>query len=285
MVLALGLSLLTGCATNLKAVRDFADETKKISVAFDPLLASTVDQCEQREIQKKLYASDAPLIDFDSEKISARATSICKPIADENVVAKGISSALSDYASKLSAVAGDGVASSVDDDYDALAKKLGDFKDLPKEKVTAVSGVLKFLTRAVIERAQKQEIEAALNHEEAVGALADALVTYAERVYGGYIADRSRDIRAYKNALLKGDIKAPELLAKLQLVELRSQELQLAERAKVIPALRKSVAQMKQALKDLRANLDKLSDEQQRAEVEKLAKDVKSLYQQLAKAF
>lgn len=283
-VLAFGTLLLTGCA-NLKAVRDFADETKKISVAFDPLLAATVTQCEEREKSKRLYTGTATVRQFDPGVIAENAADTCKPIADENETAKSISATLANYAGKLSAIASDGVASSVDDDYDALAKKLGEFKDFPKEKISAVNGLFKFLTRVIIARDQRREIEEALSHEEAIGVLGDALVLYSERVYGGYITDRNRDLDDFQGFIKTGDIAMPVMLAKLQLIQLTNEQTQLAEQRKVIALLKKAVIQMKASLKDLRANLNNLSSEERLKEVAKLAKEVRALYQQLNKAF
>lgn len=282
--LLVGLLLMTGCAANLKSVRSFADETKKISVAFDPLLTATVEQCKKKVETKMLYAGPS-LSDFKPEDIAKAAENTCKAIAQENTTAKNIGVALSDYASKLSAIAGDGIASSVDDDYDALSKKIGEFKDVPKEKVTAVTALFKFITKNLIAKNQKQAIEEALDHEEAVGVLGDALVLYTERVYGAYLTERDRDLKEYSDSLRSANIPAPQLLAKLQLVELHRESIALQEQRKVIPALRTSVAQMKTSLRDLRENLDKLSDKEQRQEVTKLAKEVRALYQQLNKAF
>ena len=284
-VLAVGASMLTGCATNLQAVRGFADETKKISVAFDPFLAGAVEQCQRRDALRNIYTSSRPLAQFDPATVAQRAEATCKPIADENSTAHGLSTALADYADQLSAIAGDGVASSVDNDYDALAQKLGQFRDFPQDKIGAVSSLLKFLTRAVISKAQKQEIAQALSHEEAVGALGDALVLYTERVYGGYVKDRTRDIQNFQQFIREGGIQVPELVGRLQLMELHQEELQLRQQAAAIPALRRSVDQMKASLRDLRANLDNLSAAQRRQEIQKLAKEVRALYQQLGKVF
>ncbi len=284
-LLAIGISVLTGCATNLKPVRDFADETKKVAVAFDPLLTGAVKQCQEREKFKRLYTGTATVKEFDPIDIGKKATETCKPISEENNTAKDISTTLANYAGKLSAIAGDGVASSVDDNYDALANKLGEFKDFPKDKVSALTGFFKFLTRAAIAREQRREIEDALSHEEAIGLLADALVLYSERVYGGYINDRTRDNDDFKSLIKSGDIAMPEILAKLQLIQLTNEQAQLADQSKVIAALKSSVGQMKRTLKDLRLNLDNISDSERLKEVMALAKEVKALYQQLDKAF
>lgn len=277
--------LLGGCTTPLKAVRGFADETKKISVAFDPLLTGTVTQCQEREKYKRLYTGTAAVRDFDPTAIAAQAAATCKPIADANETARGISGALAAYADKLSALAADGVASSVDDDYDALAKKIGEFKDFPADRAPAAAALLKFITHAVIAREQQREVADALGHEEAVGLLADALVLYSERVYGGYIADRTRDNEMFKDFIRSGDVAMPPMLARLQLIQLTNDQAQLAQQRQVIAALRGAVAQMKLTLKDLRANLGHLTAAERLKEVDKLARQVRALYQQLNKAF
>ena len=284
-LLAAATLLLGGCTTPLKAVRGFADETKKISVAFDPLLAGTVTQCQEREKYTQLYASTTAVRDFDPAAIAAQATANCKPIADENETARGISGALASYADKLSALAGDGVASSVDDDYDTLAKKIGEFKDFPADRATAAAALLKFITHAVIAREQQREVADALSHEEAVGLLADALVLYSERVYGGYITFRTQDNDRFKDYIRSGSIPMPPLLARLQLIQLTNDQAQLAQQRQMIAALRSAVTQMKLTLKDLRANLGNLTAEQRLKEVDRLAKEVRSLYKQLDKAF
>jgi uncharacterized coiled-coil protein SlyX len=284
-VLAICGLLLSGCAANLKAVRDFADETKKVSVAFNPLLTATVTQCQEREKSRRLYTGTTKAASFDPVEIGNAAAATCQPIADENETAKAISTTLANYADKLSALAADGVASSVDDDYDALLKKLGQFENFPKDKVAAVVGLVKFLTRVIISGQQRREVEQALSHEDAIGTLGDALVLYSDRVYGGYIKDRTRDNADFMAFIKEGSISMPEMLAKLQLIHLASEQAQLAEQRKVIDALSKAVGQMKASLKDLRSNLNNLSDEQRFNEVAKLAKEVRGLYQQLDKAF
>ncbi|WP_148289758.1 hypothetical protein [Ideonella sp. B508-1] len=276
--------LTSGCAINLSAVRDFADETKKISVAFDPILTGAVEQCQQKFVLRRVYTSDVAIKDFDAADTIKRAEMNCQPIAEENLTAKGISSALADYATKLSAIAGDGVASSIDDDYDALTKKIGEFKDIPKEKLGAVTALFKFITSAAVARVQRQAIEEALSHEEAVSVLADALVTYTDRVYGAYVSERRSDNEAFAEAL-KADARATPVATRLQLMELYRLDLQLQQQHKAVGAMRTSVNQMKATIKDLRANLDKLSDNDRLKEVQKLAKEVRSLYQQLDKAF
>ena len=275
--------LLTGCATNLSAVRDFADETKKISVAFDPVLDRAVDQCQQKTLQKSIYTTSRPLKDFDPSKAVADAKDACQPIVDANTSAKQISQALADYATQLSELAADGVATSVNDNYDALAAKIGAFEGVPQDKVGAATALLKFITRNVLAKAQRDAIVEMLSHEEGVDTLADALVVYTDRVYGGYVTERLRDQEDFLMAL--GAETATPISSRLRMMEVRQQTVTLQQQKQTVANFRRAVAQMKASLHDLRQNVDKLSDKERLIQVKKLAKEVKALYAQLAKAF
>ncbi|MBA3007820.1 MAG: hypothetical protein KKB91_10020 [Proteobacteria bacterium] len=275
--------LLTGCTTNLKPVREFADETKKISVAFDPVINQAVEHCKQQFLQRRIYTTDKPLKGFDPEGAINEASDTCKPITDQMATAKEMSKALSDYAGQLSALAADGVASSVDDNYDALAAKLREFKDIPQEKIGAVSSLLKFITRSIIAKSQHDAIVDALSHEEAVGALADALVVYSDRVYSAYIQERLKDQPVFTDQL-RAESASP-ISSRLRILDVYQQTLTLQEQHKATAGLRAAVSQMKMTMRDLRQNIDRLSSQERLAEVQKLSKEVRSLYQQLAKAF
>jgi hypothetical protein len=275
---------ISACATRLGAVRDFADETRRISVAFDPILTGAVDQCQQKFLLRRIYTSDAAIQDFDAADALNRAKASCQAIVDANPTARLISAALGDYAAQLSAIAGDGVPSSVDGDYDTLASKLGEFKDVPEEKLGAVTELIKFISRTGIGRIHRRAIEEALSHEEAVSVLADALVTYTDRVYGAYVRDRQADRDIFIEAI-KADSGATAVTTRLQLMELHRLGQQLQQQQMAVVAMQTSVAQMKASMKELRANLDNLSSSDRLKEVRKLSREVRSLYQQLDKAF
>jgi hypothetical protein len=275
--------LLSGCATNLPAVREFADETKKIGVAFDPVLNRTVEACKQGFLQHRIYTTSAPLANFDAEAAIKQASDLCQPIADKNAIAKGLSKALSEYAGQLSALAADGVASSVDDNYDALAAKLNGFEGVPQDKVGAIAALLKFVTRSLIAKSQRDAIVDALSHEDAVGALADGLVQYSDRVYSGYLKERLNDQPLFVE-VLRAEASTP-ISSRLRMMDVHQQTLALQEQKKATAQLRAAVGQMKTSMRDLRQNVDKLSDKERLLEVRKLTQEVKALYQQLAQAF
>lgn len=274
--------LMSGCA-NLTAVREFAQDTRQISAAFDPLLGQTVEHCRAGFLDKRLYTTDQPLARFDATEALARASQACQSLEASNTIALGMSQALADYATRLGALADAGVADSVSDDYTALGAKLGQFSALPPAQVGAVGALLSFVTRGVVARGQQGAIEEALSHEEAVGALADALVTYAERVYGAYLRQRLDDQPLLVEAL-RGETAAP-IASRLQILALHRRTETLAGQQQAIASLRAAVAQMKATLRDLRANLNHLSAQERWVEVRKLGREVRSLRQQWVKAF
>ena len=278
----LALAALSGCA-NLDAVRDFAGETRRISLAFYPFLAATVKQCEQKFVMRRVYAGAGPIARFDAQAVLDSAAAACKPIAQKNTTAKAISVALGEYARQLAQIAGDGVAPALDGELDGLGKSLASFDEFPAAQIGAVDGLLKFITRASIGRQQRQAIEEALSHQQAVGALADALVLYTERVYAAYLTESAADTVTLADSLRDGS--QPELLARLQIMELRRQQQALQIQGRAVPALHKAVDAMKATMKDLQANLDRLDSDQRKAHLSSLAKEVRALYQQIEPAF
>jgi hypothetical protein len=284
LMLALVVATLSaGCATDLKAVREFAEDTRRISLAFEPILDRAVEQCRQKLIQRRIYTSDRPLADFDVAKLMTEAAQTCRPIANESTAAKEIGTALEDYATRLSAIAADEPLTPVEDDYQALANKLGEFKDVPTQKISGIRKLFGFLAGAASSRLQRQAIEEALSHEDAVGSLADALVIYTDRVYGAYLRESVADSKLFEE-VLRGASSEP-VYARLQMVEVHRQRLELQRQHRTIGAMRTSVTQMKSTMRDLRENLDRLSNVERAKEGRKLAKEVRSLYQQLARAF
>ena len=118
--------LMSGCA-NLTAVREFAQDTRQISAAFDPLLGQTIEHCRAGFLDKRLYTTDQPLARFDATEALARASQACQSLEASNTIAQGMSQALADYATRLGALADAGVVDSVSDDYTRLSTQLGQF--------------------------------------------------------------------------------------------------------------------------------------------------------------
>lgn len=279
------VTLLSGCA-NLKAVRGFAEETRRISEAFDPMLGQTVEQCRLAFLHRRVYTTDAPLSGFDAEAAWQRATQSCQPIEERNVTAQAMSRALADYASQLMALADDGAGGgteAIGEDHEALAGKLDQFQDAPRDQLGAIGNLLRFVSRGASARSKQEAIAEALGHEEAVGALADALVVYAERVHGAYLRQRLADQDVLADAL-RSETASP-ISSRLWLMDLHAQTRLLAERQQSIARLRTAVAQMKVALHDLRTHLTTLSAQERWIEVRKLGREVRGLHRQLGQAF
>lgn len=275
--------LLSGCAKNLSAVRGFANETKKISVAFNPILEGAVEHCRQQFLQRRAYTTSTLLSNFDAEVAIEQASVNCQPIENDNATAKRLSKVLADYANQLSAIAADDVAVSISDDYDTLEAELNEFEDASSEKIGAISSLLKFLTKNKLAKTQHDAIVEALSYEEGVGVLADALVIYSDRVFGGYIAERLVDQPLLIEALHEEN--ASPILTRLQLIEIYHQTQNLVDQQNTIISMRTAVEQMKLSIRDLRLNIDELSAPERLREIEVLAKDVRVLYDQLSKAF
>lgn len=279
------VTLLSGCA-NLKAVRGFAEETRRISEAFDPMLGQTVEQCRLAFLHRRVYTTDAPLSGFDAEAAWQRATQSCQPIEERNATAQAMSRALADYASQLMALADDGAGGGTEvigEDHEALAGKLDQFQDAPRDQLGAIGNLLRFVSRGASARSKQEAIAEALGHEEAVGALADALVVYAERVHGAYLRQRLADQDVLADAL-RSETASP-ISSRLWLMDLHAQTRLLAERQQSIARLRTAVAQMKVALHDLRTHLTTLSAQERWIEVRKLGREVRGLHRQLGQAF
>jgi uncharacterized coiled-coil protein SlyX len=283
----LGLVVLTGCATNLKSVREFADETKKVAVAFGPFISTANMDCRSNSSIKYLYGQ-SDLSTFEVSQMDKISAASCKSFVEHNETAGGINASLVAYAEQLSALAGDGVPTQLNDSFESLAAKLNSFPDIPADKVNAASSLLKFLARTIIIQQQRREIEAMLSHEDAFATLADAMVTYVARVNQSYVKQAKFDIETTVLALKQGKtgtLPVPELVGKLQIVELRKRTAQMDEQEKSIESFKNAVAQVKKTMSDLRANLGSLSDKERRLEVESLVKEVRALYAQLNKSF
>ncbi|MEG1053024.1 MAG: hypothetical protein RSF79_13385 [Janthinobacterium sp.] len=50
--------LLGGCASNLAPVRTFAEQTQKMSVHFEPMLAGGVHSCMDKAMRKRLILAE-----------------------------------------------------------------------------------------------------------------------------------------------------------------------------------------------------------------------------------
>lgn len=279
----LSIALLSGCA-NLKSVRDFAAETKKVGVAYEPIGKATEATCIQTASLKDENELVLPAKDYDPGKVRAKAVATCKPVTDALKGPQKIADVLKAYADTLSELAGDGLASRLDDDYDSLIAQIKKVPEVPADKVSAIGSLVKFLSGIAIAKMQIASIEEVLAHEAAVGSLGDALVFVAERNYQeGY----AKDLLAQMDAIMAGarTSNLPPLLARMQITQIAAERSKLAEQRAAVAQLKKAVNQMKVAMADVRANFRKIDDKTRLESIIKYKQEVTALYEELAKAF
>lgn len=275
--------LLGGC-TNLKAVRDFAAETKKVAVAYEPIGKTSVATCIRSKSIKDENEIVLPARDYDPEPLRAKAAAGCQPTTDALKGTQKIADVLKAYAEALGELAGDGLASRLDDDFDALSAQLAEVPGVSAEKVSAVGSLVKFLSAIAIAKTQSASIDDALSHEAAVGTLGDALVFVAEREYlRGY----AKQLLDQIDALSAGArvARLDPLLARMQITQLAAERRKVVDQRAAVDQLRKAVNQMKVAMADVRANLHHLDTQARLASVVQYRQDVTALYKELAKAF
>ena len=95
--------LLGGCATNLSPVRSFAEQTQKMSVHFEPMLAGSVHSCMDKAMRKRLILAER----FDAQASEQAARADCAAIAQASVSIASLNDLLLRYARTLAALADD----------------------------------------------------------------------------------------------------------------------------------------------------------------------------------
>ena len=86
-VTLISILLLSGCA-NLKSVRDFAAETKKVGVAYEPIGKAAVLTCIRTASIKDENELLLPARNYDPSKVNANAVAACKPATEELFLAR-----------------------------------------------------------------------------------------------------------------------------------------------------------------------------------------------------
>jgi hypothetical protein len=280
------LALLTGCV-NLQAVRSYADDTKKLTAAFAPMMDDSVHSCKERKSRVYLYTRVEP---YDAAQVSDAVNKLCDPIADSNGYAAELANTLTDYADVLARLAGDTVPTSLNSNEARLKDAIGKLKDnqgkplVTQTELSAVFSLAKFVSEQATQWFRAREVKAALNHHEAVEALGNALATYAQSNYKGYLDDERRDLRIIAATLNQRE-KSEYLAARFLQQELWSQDQQLDAKQKAVAQFKISVDKMIQAHKDLRDNADSLDDRARLKAVAGFAKEVRGLEVQLRNAF
>ena len=277
------LGALGGCA-NLSAVRTFADETKQLSAAFDPMLAGTLTSCTDKYIRKKLITSGH----FDPVAVETAATELCAPITEDNKAIVRLNLLLEQYADTLAALADDRQAS-YQAELDGLAASLGNVRKagtqdalVSSDKLNAVTGLTEFLSRIATRHLQKEALRELLNHEAAIKAITEALRDYATLNYRGWLRDERRENEVLYRSL---DQSNETLAANYLKTILMREDRQAAERDKAIDAFVVSLEQFQKANAEIRRKFDRLDDKELVAQLAGYAKEVSRLRRQVQGAY
>lgn len=269
------VALLAGCATPMPAVRDFGGETQKLASAFTPVVRQTVENCRLLAQNRAVYTDSRELERFDPAQVVAQSTARCASLAESADGARAVADLLGGYAKTLVAIANDGVSKSLDGDLDGLARKAQSFADLDSGAASGVSAVARLLARQWLAREQREAVAELLSHEQAVGAMADALNRFTARVYGGYLKDLDDTQGLVMDVLKAQDRKA--VAPRLQMMEWHRQAELARRQQRAVPAFDKAVRSLKATLAGLRQNQSSWSETQRGVAIAGFAEDVRQL--------
>lgn len=285
LVITLILVGLGGCA-NLAPVRTFADETKKLSAAFDPMLTGSTETCVDKYKWKKLITSS----NFDPVVAENNAKALCGSIDEDNKVIADLNSLLEQYADTISALA-DEKLPTYKTELDGLKGSLGNLKKhnsqsplLNVDKLNAINSLTDLLSKLATQKFQQKEIRKLLDHELAINAITDALNDYATLNYKGWLSDQQREILLLRKDLdnyAQNQTLASNYLKTLLLTE----ERQVEAKSKSVDAFTKSVAALQKANSELRAKFDRADDKELIKKLQSYAEEVSNLSKQINKAF
>jgi len=279
------LALLSGCA-NLAPVRSFADETKKLSAAFDPMLAGSMASCTDKYKRKKLFTSR----NFDPVAAENAAAELCGPIDENNQIIAELNGLLAQYADTLAALADDKLPS-YKSELDGLAASLGKVKKpgsqdslIPPAKLSAVAALTEFLSRAATEHLQKSAIRDLLNHEEAIMTVTNALKDYATLNYLAWLRDERRENEVLRKSL-DGSAAMEPLAANYLKTVLLDEDRQIAARENTVYAFVQSVQQLQKSNAEIRQKFDHLNDRELLTQLARFSDQVFKLRKQVRNAF
>lgn len=286
VVALIATSMITSGCANLSAVRTFADETKKMSAAFDPMLTGSTVSCIDKYMRKKLITST----NFDPAFAEKAAKELCGPIDEDNKVISELNSLLEQYADTLAALADDKLPL-YKSELDGLASSLGKVKKagsqeslVNADKLGAVTALTDFLSRIATQHLQKAAICDLLNHESAIMTATNALNDYATLNYRAWLNDERREIDILRKSL-DSTAKSEPLAANYLKTILLSEERQVEKRDKAIDAFVKSIAQLQKSNSEIRQKFDKLDDKELLAQLNNFANEVTKLRKQIQSAF
>jgi hypothetical protein len=285
LTLILICCIISACG-NLAPVRTFADETKKLSAAFDPMLTGSSASCVEKYKRKKLITADK----FDPELAEKKAKELCGPMDDDNKTIADLNGLLEQYADTLAALA-DEKLPSYKTELNGLKDSLGKIKKpgtgealINADKLGAITALTEFLSRIATQHMQKAAIRDLLAHEAAINTITTALKDYANLNYKAWLRDEKNEILVLRKAL--DERAAKEMLASNYLKTiLLSEERQIAAREKTVDAFIKSVTELQKSNAEIRKKFDRLDDKELLDQLKQFGKEVAALRNQLKDAF
>jgi len=277
--------LLTGCA-NLSAVRTYADETKKLTAAFDPMLSGSTSSCVEKLLRKKMITSR----NFEAAAAEKAAKELCGPVEEDNKIIAELNALLAQYADTLAALANDKLpsyAKELDGLQDSLAKvkRSGSQENLLNaDKLAALTSLTDLMSQLATRQPQRTVIGDLLSQEEGIAAITGALKDYATLNYRAWLRDEKREIRVLL-AALAGATKKEPLAANYIKTLLLTEERQIDGREKAVDAFVRSIDELQKSHAELRLKLHSLDDKELLARLLNFANEVAKLRRQVGDAF
>src|SRR5450830_114490 len=259
--------LLAGCATDLAPVRTFAEQTQKMSVHFEPMLAGGVHSCMDKAMRKRLILAER----FDAQASEQAARADCAAIAQASASIASLNDVLLRYAHTMAALA-DAKLPVYQEEFRGLGDALGGLAQpgagaplLDANKLSKVVKLSEHLSRLATQRVQKSALRELLDEQEAVDIVSNALKEYAQRSYRAGLQDELRDLDLLRGAVDKAAPREP-LAANYIRTRLHLEGRQLQERETIVAALR--------------VNLDHLQAPELERQLAQFSRDVATLQKQ-----
>jgi hypothetical protein len=276
---------LSGCA-NLSPVRSFAEETKKFSEAFKPILAGSTSSCTEKYLWKKMITSSG----FDPAAEEANAKSLCGPIESDSQVVADLNNLVQQYADTLVALV-DGKWVTYKTELDGLATSLEKVKKpgtqealLEPRQLSAINSLTEFLSRTATRHHQKKTIRDLLNHNEAVNSVVQAMSDYATFNYAAWLTDRTREnVILYK--ALDGQMNKEPLAVNYIKNQLAAEDKKINAQTETVKKFATAATELQKTNARLSASFDRMTDKEFLEQLIHFSQEVANLRQQVDDAF
>lgn len=276
---------LSGCA-NLSPVRSFAEETKKFSEAFKPILAGSTSSCTEKYLWKKMITSPG----FDPVAEEAKAKSLCGPIERESQVITDLNDLLQQYADTLIALADDKLVS-YKTALDGLASSLENVKKpgtqealVEPGQLGAINSLTEFLSRTATRHHQKKAIRDLLDHGEAVNSVVQAMSDYATLNYAAWLTDRTRE-NAILYTALEGQMDKEPLAVNYIKHHLAAEGKKINAQTQTVKVFATAATELQKTNARLNASFDRTTDKEFLAQLIHFSQEVANLRRQVSDAF